>query len=313
MLTTSLSLLRSQSNSHPSRSSRYHHVTMLARTPNARLITICAAITSLIFVFGLHSYFERNVSLTSDMVTGSQYSQYQTQKPRQRNSDLIVYAYHETETARPNLEFFLRHGLHDKADFVFLMNGDYRVKIPKRPNIRVIDRDNTCFDLGSYEELFVKQPSTFETGSEIRMYKRYLLINASVRGPFFPSWALDRCWSDMYFNKLSDKIRAVGMSYNCAPAKFLQSMVLAADRYGLEIIVSAMGCFDSKNDAVLQGEEHISKNMRNAGYDIYSMNAAFQARNGGNGSLGYDRWCVGGDHVCSNCAEGISPHPYETL
>src|ERR1700730_3704626 len=37
---------------------------------------------------------------------------------------LVLYAYFETPSARENLEFFIAHGLHAAADFVFILNGD---------------------------------------------------------------------------------------------------------------------------------------------------------------------------------------------
>ena len=65
---------------------------------------------------------------------------------------LVSYVYHETEDARPNAEFFIRHGLHSSADFVFILNGqtDLARSIPKRSNVEVVQRDNTCFDLGAH-------------------------------------------------------------------------------------------------------------------------------------------------------------------
>src|ERR1700712_3328837 len=37
--------------------------------------------------------------------------------------DLVTYVYYETVDAKRNLKFFLAHGLHDAADFIFILNG----------------------------------------------------------------------------------------------------------------------------------------------------------------------------------------------
>jgi len=65
---------------------------------------------------------------------------------------LVSYAYYETDDARPNADFFIKHALHSNADFVFILNGqtDLAKTIPKWSNIKVIQRDNTCFDLGAH-------------------------------------------------------------------------------------------------------------------------------------------------------------------
>lgn len=64
---------------------------------------------------------------------------------------LVLYAYKESTDARRNAEFFLKHGLHDNADFIFILNGptDLGDLIPHKDNIRVVQRPNTCYDLGS--------------------------------------------------------------------------------------------------------------------------------------------------------------------
>jgi len=52
---------------------------------------------------------------------------------------LVLYAYKESESARKNLEFFVKQGLHGRADFVFIFNGETRDSelVPQRRNIRI--------------------------------------------------------------------------------------------------------------------------------------------------------------------------------
>lgn len=115
---------------------------------------------------------------------------------------LVLYAFFETPGARLNLEFFIKHALHDAADFLFVLNGETNAAnlLPKRDNIRFVKRANDCYDLGSFAELLT-------TNNFYQKYNRYILMNASIRGPFMPYWS-DRCWSDVYLNKLSDKTKA---------------------------------------------------------------------------------------------------------
>lgn len=126
--------------------------------------------------------------------------------PEDSQRPLIVYVFFETEFSLRNFKFFLAHGLHGAADFLFVINGDSKQDklIPEGPNIRIHRRDNKCFDLGAFAE--VLQINDFYKG-----YQRYILMNGSIRGPFLPHWA-DGCWSDMYLNKLTDEVKVMSPS-----------------------------------------------------------------------------------------------------
>jgi len=114
---------------------------------------------------------------------------------------LVLYAYSETPNARTNLIFFLAHGLHQNADFVFVMNGESSATalIPNKSNIRIVQRENDCYDLGAYAEVLT-------TDDFYKAYQRFILMNASIRGPFVPTYATG-CWSDMYLGKITDKVK----------------------------------------------------------------------------------------------------------
>jgi hypothetical protein len=150
------------------------------------------------------------------------------------NRPLILYAYSETPSSRVNGLFFLKHGLHASADFIFILNGetDFELLIPQDvPNIKIIKRENTCYDLGAYGQVLRSNNSEL-----VRKYKRFILLNSSIRGPFLPTWSKD-CWSNLYLDRLSDKIKLVGMSYNCLPGTHVQSMIFATDTIGIEILL----------------------------------------------------------------------------
>lgn len=121
-----------------------------------------------------------------------------------RDRPLILYTYFESDAARVNLGFFLRHALHGAADFIFIFNGDtdaYSLVPVERKNIRVIKRANECYDLGAHAEVLTANNSEL-----VKKYKRFIIMNASVRGPYMPSWS-GECWSDTFLNKLDDKVK----------------------------------------------------------------------------------------------------------
>jgi hypothetical protein len=144
---------------------------------------------------------------------------------------LILYAYSESETARTNIEFFIRHGLHAAADFVFILNGPTDVAniIPKESNIHIVQRKNDCYDIGAYAEVLTKD-------NLYKGYKRFIMLNASIRGPFLPYWAKG-CWSDMYLGRITDEVKLVGMTANCWPTFHVQSMIWATDIHGLNALL----------------------------------------------------------------------------
>lgn len=144
---------------------------------------------------------------------------------------IITYVYSESPESRENLIFFLAHALHAKADFVFILNGetDAQELIPTKANIKVVKRPNSCYDLGAHAEVLTKD-------SLYTQYGKFILLNASVRGPFMPHWA-DACWSDRFTSKITDEVKLVGIMINCWPTIHIQSMVWATDRAGMELLL----------------------------------------------------------------------------
>ncbi|TVY45436.1 hypothetical protein LOCC1_G007214 [Lachnellula occidentalis] len=144
---------------------------------------------------------------------------------------LILYAYHETDNARRNLEFFIAHALHDAADFIFVMNGetDAMKLLPKHSNIKYVERGNDCYDMGAFASVLVKDDL-------YKKYSRFITMNASIRGPFLPYWATG-CWSDMFLSRITNEVKLVGITMNCKPLPHIQSMIWATDRVGIEVLL----------------------------------------------------------------------------
>ncbi|KAH8598910.1 hypothetical protein B0O99DRAFT_698234 [Bisporella sp. PMI_857] len=242
------------------------------------------------------------------------------------NRPLILYTYFETEKARFNLEFFIAHGLHGAADFVFILSGENEAEkiIPKNPNIRYIKRLNDCYDLGAYSETLLRDDL-------YKKYQKFILLNASLRGPFVPYWA-EACWSDMYLKRITDEVKLVGITANCSPQVHVQSMILATDRIGIEVLLfppaaavakvaqlppvnmkgefnlypGINGCFHEWGAAV-SAEIGTSAVMNAAGYKLDVMMSAYH-----NGKE-FEQCNSIVDFLNENTYYGISYHPYETL
>ena len=221
---------------------------------------------------------------------------------------MILYAYYETSDTRPNLEFFVSHALHAHAKFVFILNGetDAEALLPtNESNIHYIKRNNTCFDLGAYAEVLKSND-----GALIRQHKRFIMINASLRGPFIPFWSRD-CWSNAYLDKLTDEVKLVGMTMNCRSdlPRHVQSMILATDSLGLATLLTPGGidnCPQDMNQAVYS-ETRLTSLIKADGYKVSVMMAM------GNSYEGWVDDCAQGDVTVPGAYGGTNIHPYETM
>ena len=114
-----------------------------------------------------------------------------------------MYTYYETENAFENAQFFINHGLHANAHFAFILMGESPLLdaiMPNLTNVEVFRRENICFDMGGYGQYIAeKEIMSFS-------YKRFIMLNASIRGPFFPTWSTD-CWSTVWLSKISETMK----------------------------------------------------------------------------------------------------------
>ncbi|KAI9841315.1 MAG: hypothetical protein M1838_003623 [Thelocarpon superellum] len=191
------------------------------------------------------------------------------------NEVLIQYAYAESETGRRNLQFFLKHGLHDAADFIFILNGETNMtsKIPTdRDNVEVVQRANSCMDVGAHGEVLGR-----DSAMATSKYKRFILMNASIRGPFLPSYSR-ACWSDVYTDMITDRVKIAGMTMNCAVQEHVQSMVIATDQTGLKIMneTCLKTCFTDKSEAIYKCETELTAAVREAGYEADALMTAYR-------------------------------------
>jgi hypothetical protein len=96
----------------------------------------------------------------------------------------------------------VKKGIHEHADYIFIFNGETDASdlVPSNPSTRIVRRGNTCFDLGAMGEVL-------REGDTWKKYKRFITMNASIRGPFLPTWS-SASWSDLFLNKITEKVKA---------------------------------------------------------------------------------------------------------
>ncbi|KAJ3293767.1 hypothetical protein HK104_004202 [Borealophlyctis nickersoniae] len=159
------------------------------------------------------------------------------------NEDLIVYVYFEAPEQHDNLLFFLKHGLHAKADFVFVINGEYdpvNITFPQADNIRVLQRPNECMDLGTFP-IAIRNRWRDTPHKKLKKYTRFFFSFFVIP----PVWS-NECWSDVFLNRINKEVKMVGLTYNCMFIPHVQSMLLAMDHTSLRIISRNLQCYATK-------------------------------------------------------------------
>lgn len=241
---------------------------------------------------------------------------------------LVMYAYAESETARVDLQFFVRNGIHRRADFIFVFNGESDAidMVPQSlPNVWAVQRNNTCFDMGGMGEVLQRD-------NLWKRYKRFITMNASLRGPFLPIYSND-CWTDLFLSRLTAKTKLVGITMNCAPRPHVQSMIWATDDVGMGVLlnpdlahsVQEADPFGDENDPVgltacypnwrkaVHGEVGTTQLITSQGYDVDVMMTAFHGQNKDEGKTYCEATGSPRDHLLEGAYFGSNVHPYETI
>jgi hypothetical protein len=135
---------------------------------------------------------------------------------------------------------------------VLIVNGETKAANMSQTfpsNVRVIRRDNSCFDGGSIGRVLEEYPEILSQ----KKYKYYFLINSSVRGPFMPRyWPESLHWTKAFTQLLNERVKLVGTTINCQRQVHVQSMVLATDQVGFDILreEKTLACPVSMKDAI---------------------------------------------------------------
>jgi hypothetical protein len=114
-----------------------------------------------------------------------------------------------------NLEMFLQHSISrwsTSIDFVLVNNGNETdlPLLPTLPNLRVLHRDNMCWDFGAWGH-GVKYLQDLR-----QFYRYYVFWNPSVKGPYLPgSWDPQRHWTELLLRRITSVTKLVGPTINC--------------------------------------------------------------------------------------------------
>ncbi|OBT50285.1 hypothetical protein VE04_08726, partial [Pseudogymnoascus sp. 24MN13] len=188
---------------------------------------------------------------------------------------LITYAYYESPFARANLKFFVDHALHDAADFIFILNGetdadktiifadsdvpeDLRDLIPRRDKKNIFVLNSVLGGEGwiGKDGPIAEPKGMVSAGDNMLLrnkYKRYILMNASIRGPFVPRWST-QCWTDSYLNRLTDRIKVM-------------------------LTKAGIGeCFGAMSEAML-AEARTARVLRDAGFEVDNFMSVYHSEN----------------------------------
>ncbi|KAJ3278794.1 hypothetical protein HK104_002028 [Borealophlyctis nickersoniae] len=149
------------------------------------------------------------------------------------------------------------------------MNGDYdeeHIVIPNRPNIRVLRKKNECFDLGSWPMAI----EYAERGRRAPFCQVKIVSDSHLEG----AWS-DDCWSDLFFDRLNEEVKIVGLSWNCQIRPHIQSMLLALDPIALDIVSPFFQCYEDKHEAIRKSETQMTAAVREKGYKAEVLMTGF--------------------------------------
>ena len=141
-----------------------------------------------------------------------------------------------------NLRFFIRHGVHPSqpADYYFILQKVNKTSVNESilpslpPNAHYIQHENECYDFGTFG-WFLSQNITNTT-----LYKYFIFMNSSVRGPFLPPYFPDDLmwWFTIFTRLLTNEVKLVGPTINCEVNPHVQSYVLVTDQVGFTLLNS---------------------------------------------------------------------------
>ena len=174
-------------------------------------------------------------------------------------------------------------------------------------NARYINHPNECFDIGTVGWLL---RSKFIP--DLKIFKYFIWLNSSVRGPFMPTYLRGQMhWTEPFLAKLIAGVKLVGATINCgraydqSPTIHIQSYISATDAVGLGLLAAStvFECGDEIKDTIVDSEIGASKAILEAGYNIDSlmlryqvMAGAMEHRGGSGQKSACDLCCLVGNH-----------------
>jgi len=235
---------------------------------------------------------------------------------------LVMYVFSDTDKEYfNNLRFFIKHAIrpNDNCQYIIILQvGDASTthKFPELPsNAHYLIHSNECYDLGTFGWAFHSQIDNLSS------YKYFILMNSSIRGPFFPAYMPKAMhWTDTFTSKINDNVKLVGPTINCGgipgmptTAPHVQSYLLATDRIGLDVLLkTVLSCYDNIMDTIKYGEIGASKAIMDAGYTIDCLMLKYQGVDWRNARVG--RECNANvNPLVPRFVDGTTITPFEVL
>ena len=189
---------------------------------------------------------------------------------------LLLYVYAGTHShAYGNLKYFIEKAVReeDGVDYYFILQqvenktiNEKEMPLIPQKNARYVQHENKCFDFGTYG-WFINQftygnpwsntKSNKKQKINLKRYKYFILMNSSIRGPFFTPYfkqlALESkknyYWYSIFTRRIDKNIKLVGCTISCETSPHVQTYLLTTDFIGLSILLkpsatSTQGIFD---------------------------------------------------------------------
>ena len=198
---------------------------------------------------------------------------------------VIIYSYFNTEVANYNLRFFIQKELSFKEniDYIIVINGyntDDKIIFPEINNLTIIRRENRGFDFGGYNA------GLEYIENKNKKYDYYFFLNSGVFGPILPHYLKDNHWSNIFIQKINEKVKLVGTSIVCLPHEDaggygpkVEGYFYVTDNIGLDLLKKENTIFCNQPDkynAIVNGEYALSKCILKNGYSLDCMIRKYQ-------------------------------------
>jgi len=222
---------------------------------------------------------------------------------------LCVYA---THTHSFNLDFFIKYGLvpDDDIDFHIVLNNPQMKLVA--PHAQITNRPNHNGDFGAWAHILLEQMPDGQP--RWKQYQKFLLLNSTIRGPFFPVWHTDKHWVKLFTDRLNkqDKLIGITIGWDNYPPR-VNSMLLTLDEISMQLAIDA-NIFSkeepklSHQQLIEQKEVAISQVILDSNYNIGCMLKALHGID-----FRQDRTIRDYSFFLRYHYYGVDVHPYETI
>jgi len=144
---------------------------------------------------------------------------------------LVLYLFHEYNK---RVNYFINNALFrdDQVDFIFICNNkEINFVVPEY--VKVIKRDNLGYDFGGWSDALL-------TNDLYKSYDNFIFANSSIIGPFLKPDYKGK-WTDLYLNRLTNKIKLFGSTINTCTKPLshshVQSYIFAMDLNTLDFLI----------------------------------------------------------------------------